>query len=64
MHINGKEFKLQAPCTLLELLTQRNCPLDRVAVELNGTVIPKISFGETMVADDDRLEIVSFVGGG
>lgn len=64
MLINGEKYKLENPCTLSDLLKQRNCVLERVAVELNGKVIPKADYGTTMVSDSSSVEIVSFVGGG
>lgn len=36
----------------------------RVAVELNGAIVPKAKYAETVVKENDTLEIVSFVGGG
>jgi len=37
---------------------------DRVAVELNRELISRDRWTETQLADDDKLEIVHFVGGG
>lgn len=64
MRINGENFKLQAPCILLHFLEQKGCALDRVAVELNGKIIPKNLYESTHVNDSDSIEIVSFIGGG
>jgi len=36
----------------------------RVAVELNLDILPKGEYGNTILRDGDRLEIVHFVGGG
>jgi sulfur carrier protein len=36
----------------------------RIAVERNGEIVPRSQFGEQMLADGDRLEIVVAVGGG
>jgi sulfur carrier protein len=37
---------------------------ERVAVELNGLVVPRAGWASTILNDDDRVEIVHFVGGG
>jgi len=37
---------------------------DRVAVELNRELVPRERWTETQLANDDKLEIVHFVGGG
>lgn len=64
MHINGEEKALAPPITLSELLTQLGYRAVFVAVELNGTIIKQADFGSTTITDADKLEIVSFVGGG
>jgi thiamine biosynthesis protein ThiS len=35
-----------------------------VAVERNREIVPKSAYGETRLAEGDRIEIVQFVGGG
>ncbi|WP_299824681.1 sulfur carrier protein ThiS [Phascolarctobacterium succinatutens] len=64
MLINGKEKVLACPTTLSELLTQLGYRAVFVAVELNGTIIKQADFSSTTITDADKLEIVSFVGGG
>lgn len=64
MLINGKEKLLACPTTLSELLTQLGYRAVFVAVELNGTIIKQADFSSTTITDADKLEIVSFVGGG
>lgn len=64
MLINGKEKVLACPTTLSELLTQLSYRAVFVAVELNGTIIKQADFSSTTITDADKLEIVSFVGGG
>ena len=50
--------------TLLDYLTASNYDPKRVAVERNGQIVPKACYGETVLADGDTVEVVSFVGGG
>lgn len=64
MLINGEEKPLARPTALSELLTQLGYRTAFVAVELNGTIIKQVDFGSTTITDADKLEIVSFVGGG
>lgn len=64
MLINGEEKALAAPTTLSELLTQLGYRVTLVAVERNGAIIKQADFGTTTITDADKLEIVSFVGGG
>ena len=63
--INGEERAFTQPvATLAQLLEQLSVPVERTAVELNGTVIEQNRFEATELQDADRIEIVSFVGGG
>ena len=64
MLITGEEKALTRPTALSELLTQLGYRTAFVAVELNGTIIKQTDFGSTTITDADKLEIVSFVGGG
>lgn len=64
MLINGEEKSLACPTALSELLTQLGYRAELVAVELNGNIVKQTDFGSTTITDADKLEIVSFVGGG
>lgn len=64
MLINGEEKDLASPIALSELLTQLGYRTAFVAVELNDNIIKQADFGSTTITDADKLEIVSFVGGG
>ena len=64
MLINGEEKSLACPTALSELLTQLGYRAELVAVELNCTIIKQADFGSTTITNADKLEIVSFVGGG
>ncbi|HIX59409.1 MAG TPA: sulfur carrier protein ThiS [Candidatus Blautia gallistercoris] len=64
MKVNGKERAMQAPVTLEAFLEQEGYRKDRIAVELNGSIIPKANYADTILSSTDVLEVVSFVGGG
>lgn len=61
--INGKEADL-AGKTVADYLLAANYDTGRIVVERNGEIVPKAQYGETVLADGDTVEIVSFVGGG
>ena len=63
--INGEPRQLPRPLTVAELLTElgHNNPR-RVAVEVNEAVVPAMRRAEHLLADGDRVEIVTLVGGG
>ena len=62
--VNGKEIGFTAPLSVADYLEQNNYQIKRIAVEMNGDILPKYSYSDTMLKDGDRLEVVSFVGGG
>jgi len=62
--INGEQRDFNSISSLSDLLVQIGLKLDRVAVELNRELISRDRWGETHLADGDKLEIVHFVGGG
>ncbi len=61
--VNG-EAKQAAGKTVSAYLAQAGYDTRRVVTELNGEIVPKARYDETVLADGDSLEIVSFVGGG
>ena len=61
--INGKEIDV-AGKTLEEYLATTKYDLKRVVVDLNGDIVPKAQYGDTVLMDGDRVEVVTFVGGG
>lgn len=62
--VNGKEINLTEDTTVAEYLERNQYQVKRIAVELNGDILPKYSYSDTMLKDGDRLEVVTFVGGG
>ena len=62
--VNGEWREEDTPLTIAELLERLSLQPQRVAVELNKEIVPRGRFGETSLANEDRLEIVTLVGGG
>ena len=62
--INGAQRSIVAPVTFTELLAELELAGKRLAVERNGEIVPRSSFGQSRVADGDRIEVVIAVGGG
>ena len=64
MRVNGEQIALQNEVPLFEFLVKQGYDTEKVAVEKNGNIVPKKSFETEMLSDNDKLEIVCFVGGG
>ena len=64
VYVNGELKELPGTSSLAELVTQLELPAARIAIELNREVVRRSEWGSTMLKDEDRIEIVHFVGGG
>ena len=62
--VNGENKELEKPVSLDRLLELFSLPSQRIAVELNREVVRRKDWENVIVKDDDRIEIVHFVGGG
>lgn len=61
--INGQESDA-AGMTVSQYISTTDYNIDRIAVEKNEQIVPKMQYGTTVIEDGDNIEIVSFVGGG
>lgn len=62
--VNGKEIQMKQSISVAAYLENAGYQMKRIAVELNGDILPKYEYSDTMLKDSDRLEVVTFVGGG
>ncbi len=62
--VNGKNEEIVSQTSLLDFLTSKKIHPDRVVVELNTTIIEKHILTDTIIHENDRIEILRFVGGG
>ncbi|MFL0195077.1 sulfur carrier protein ThiS [Clostridium sp. WILCCON 0269] len=64
MKINDTTIPVPYKKNLLEFLLQNHYHISKIAVELNGEIIPKTSYADVQLTDSDVVEVVCFVGGG
>ncbi|MBI3835054.1 MAG: sulfur carrier protein ThiS [Planctomycetes bacterium] len=62
--LNGKPRTLTTEATVADLLLRMNMAPIRVAVEINEQLVSRKNFSETKIQEGDRIEVVTFVGGG
>ena len=62
--INGKKCIINPKMTLKEVITRFKIPLDKVAIELNENIVDKKKLDKIKVQNNDKIEIVHFIGGG
>ena len=64
IQLNGEARAIPDETSIRDLICLLNLPKERVAIEVNGVVVRRAEWGTTILLDDDRVEIVHFVGGG
>lgn len=62
--VNGQPRSVPAGTTVAGLLAELDLGDRRVAVERNRDVVPRAEHAHTALEPGDRVEVVTFVGGG
>ena len=62
--LNGEERVFDGVETLADLVSSLGLDARKVAVERNLEIAPRSTYADTALADGDRIEIVTFIGGG
>ena len=62
--LNGEPCRIQLEVSVAELLEQRDLARRRVAVEVNGEIVPRGRHAAHRLHEGDRVEIVQALGGG
>ena len=62
--INGSNREVPSNITVKNYLIGQNYQLNRIAIELNHSILPKSKYDSTVLVDGDQMEIVTFMGGG
>jgi sulfur carrier protein len=64
IRLNGAPRALTAPCSIERLLEDAGLAGRRVAVEVNGEIVPRGLHASHELREGDRVEIVHALGGG
>ena len=62
--MNGETREVADEISLQDLVDRLELTSERVAIELNGTMVKRADWTSKILQDNDRVEIVHFVGGG
>ena len=62
--INGKINKIDDKTKLSDLVKNLKVPLKKVAIELNREIVDKKNLKKINLKNNDKIEIVNFIGGG
>ena len=64
IQLNGKKIEIKTKLTIYDLLKRFNLNNKKVAIEHNETIIPKANYKKKYLKNNDKLEVVHFIGGG
>jgi len=62
--VNGESTSVSDGLSLAQLVTELRLAGQRLAVELNGDIVPRSRWPEVRLNPGDRAEIVRAIGGG
>ena len=62
--VNGEDVRIEAGSTVSDLISKLDLKPERVALEYNGSILPRSTWSDFPLEDGSRLEVVHFVGGG
>jgi len=62
--LNGEEREIAGIVSIADLVANLGLDARKVAVERNLEIAPRSTYGDTILAEGDRIEIVTFIGGG
>ena len=62
--LNGKLRAINNNSTLLSIVQKNKIPLAKVAIELNQEIVDKKKIKNINLKNNDKIEIVHFIGGG
>tara|TARA_B100002052_G_scaffold152108_1_gene138768 strand:+ start:183 stop:401 length:219 start_codon:yes stop_codon:yes gene_type:complete len=64
IQLNGDELEINGGSNLNELLNKLKIEKNKVAIEVNGEIVEKNRYSNLILIDNDKVEIVHFIGGG
>lgn len=62
--VNGQPLEIEPRMTVADLLARLNMGHAPCAVEVNTILIPKAAHASKSLAEGDKVEVVTLVGGG
>ena len=62
--LNGKKILLHNKINLSNLVKNLKIPIKKVAIELNNEIVDKKKISKINLKNNDKIEIVHFIGGG
>ena len=64
IQLNGRKMSIKQNSSVFDILKRFKIHNKKIAVELNGKIVPKIKYRMRKLGNNDKIEIVHFIGGG
>ena len=64
IQLNGKKVAIKTNFSIHDLLKKYKLINKKIAIEYNGIIIQKNDYKKKYLKNNDKLEIVHFIGGG
>ena len=64
IQLNGKKIKINSNFYIKDLIKKFKLKENKIAIELNGVILPKKFYSKKKIKNKDSIEIVQFIGGG
>ncbi len=64
IQINGRKIAIKQNFSILDILKKYKLNRKKVAIELNGKILPQDRYNNKKLKNNDKIEIVQFIGGG
>ena len=62
--VNGRILSVNIKFSLKNLIEKLKTPINKVAIELNEEIVNKKKLSKIFLKNNDKIEIVQFIGGG
>ena len=64
IQLNGKKISILTNFSVIDLIKKYKLKEKKIAIELNGVILPKQNYRKKKLKNNDKIEIVQFIGGG
>ena len=64
IQLNGKKIIVKPNLSILKLLKKYKLNNKKIAIEHNGMIVSKAYYKKKYLKNEDKIEIVHFIGGG
>ena len=64
IQLNGKKVSIKQKLSISDLLKKYKLDTSKIAVEINGIILNKTKYKKRILKNNDKIEVVHFIGGG